>query len=531
MEQFDHIVVGGGSSGCVVAARLSEDADVRVLLIESGRQDVDRWIHIPGTFIKVIEKGRDMLFYQGEPAKAANGRPMFVPQGQVIGGGSSVNGMIYNRGQSQDYDQWAQLGVRGWAYKDVLPVFRDLEHNTRFSNEYHGTQGPLWVSDKGFGHPLSDAFIRAAAEAGLPLSDDFNGAIQEGIGYYQCTTSNGRRWSAAQAFLRAAENRPNLRIVTERRVARVSFEGTRAAGVVLEDGTAFGCAGEVVMCAGAIETPRLLQLSGIGNAAELRSHGIDVVHDLPGVGENYQDHLESTVQGETKDPISFYRQDKGVGAAIHMLRYLLTRKGLLTTNVVEAGGFVDVSGAGLPDLQFHFLPFMVGWVDREPIEAHGITIGPAGLKPKSRGSIKLRSSNPADPAVFDTGALNDPDDVEVLVRGVRKGIEIIEARPLAKLIKRRVLPEPGTEHDDDAMREFVRQTAKTVFHPAGTCKMGADTDKMAVLDNQLRVRGVQNLRVCDASAMPNITAGNTNAPTIMIAERGARFIRGLETPA
>lgn len=526
MDQFDFIVVGGGASGCVMASRLSENPSARVLLIESGRRDDDRYIKMPATFFKVIEKGRDIVAYVGEPSPRINGRPSVVIQGQVIGGGSSVNAMLYIRGQARDYDAWAAAGNPGWSYADVLPVFKDHENNMELAGAFHGTEGELHVSETGYHHPLCRAFIRAAQEVGLPYNPDFNGANQEGVGFYQTTTHNGRRWSAAEAFLRKAEGRPNLKIMTSTRVARVSFDGSRAVGVELEDGTKIRAAGEVILCAGAIETPRLLQLSGVGDAGHLQSLGIQVVADLPGVGQNYQDHLESTVQGVTRDPISIFGEDKGLKGAKHMLQYLMFRAGLLTSNVVECGGFVDVSNAGAPDLQFHVLPFMVGWADREGIPEHGIAIGPCFLRPRSRGSVRLRSANAKDPALFDAGSFSDEEDLNVLVRGVRKGIEILEAPALAKLIKRRALPQPGLEKDEDALKDFVRQTAKTVFHPVGTAKMGAATDRMAVLDQQLRVRGTQGLRVADASAMPTLVSGNTNAPTMMIAERAARFIAG-----
>lgn len=526
MEQFDYIVVGGGASGCVMASRLSENASKRVLLIESGRRDDDRFIKIPATFFKVIEKGRDIVAYVGEPSPRVNGRPTVVLQGQVIGGGSSVNAMIYIRGQAQDYDGWAAAGNPGWAYADVLPVFKALENNMELADAYHGTEGELHVSETGFHHPLCRAFIRAAQQRGLTHNPDFNGASQEGVGFYQTTTHNGRRWSAAEAFLRKAEGRPNLKIMTETRVARVVFEGTRAVGVELESGVSIKANAEVILCAGAVETPRLLQLSGIGDAEHLKSFGIPVVSDLPGVGQNYQDHLESTVQGATRDPISFFGEDKGLKAVGHMAQYLLFRSGLLTSNVVECGGFADVSNAGLPDVQFHVLPFMVGWADRDPIPEHGIAIGPCFLRPKSRGSVRLRSARPQDPALFDAGAFENEEDLDVLVRGVRKGIEILEAPALAKLVTRRVLPQAGIEKSENELRDFVRQTAKTVFHPVGTAKMGAASDRMAVVDQQLRVRGTQRLRVADASVMPTLVSGNTNAPTMMIAERAARFIAG-----
>lgn len=529
MEQFDYIVVGGGSSGCVMASRLSDDPSARVLLIESGRRDDAKFIKMPATFFKVIEKGRDIVAYVGEPSDNVNGRPSVVLQGHVIGGGSSVNAMLYIRGQAEDYDGWAQDGNRGWSYADVLPVFRDMENNMELADEFHGTDGELHVSETGFHHPLSRAFIRASQEIGIPYNPDFNGGKQEGVGFYQTTTHNGRRWSAAEAFLRKAEGRKNLKILTETRVAKVLFDGTRAIGVELENGTKYGAAGEVVLCAGAVETPRLMQLSGVGDAQHLAEHGIDVVADLPGVGENFQDHLESTVQGVTHDPISFYKEDKGLRGALHMAQYLATRTGLLTSNVVECGGFVDVSNTGIPDVQFHVLPFMVGWADRDPIEEHGIAIGPCFLRPKSRGSVKLRSANSRDPALFDAGSFSDPSDLDVLVRGVKKAIKILEAPSLAKLIKRRALPEPGIEKSDEALRDYIRQTCKTVFHPVGTAKIGPDSDPMAVLDGELRVRGVQGLRVADASAIPRLVSGNTNAPTMMIAERAARFITGKES--
>ncbi len=524
-EYFDYIVVGGGSSGCVMASRLSENPLARVLLIESGHKDGHPWIHIPSTFFKVIEKGRDIVAYVGEPTPELNNRPSIVIQGHVIGGGSSVNAMLYIRGHANDYNQWAQLGNRGWAYDDVLPVFRDLESNMVLSDEFHGKNGELHVSKTRYQHPLCQAFVEAGQQVGLRHNPDFNGAEQEGVGFYQTTTHDGKRWSAAQAFLRKAENRGNLVIRTQTRVAKVTFDGPRATGVMLEDGTLIGAHAEVILCAGAIETPRLLQLSGVGPGAHLQSLGINVVSDLPGVGENYQDHLESTVQGETHDPISLMGQDKGLKAALHFLKYMTTKQGLMTSNVVECGGFADVSGAGQPDVQFHVLPFMVGWADRPPIEKHGIAIGPCFLRPKSRGSVHLRSSKPQDKALFDAGSFKDSDDLEVLVRGVLKGIEILEAPALARLIKRRHLPEPGLEKDMDALRHYVRQTAKTVFHPVGTAKMGPDTDRMAVVDGELRVRGVTGLRVADASVMPTLVSGNTNAPTMMIAERCARFIK------
>jgi choline dehydrogenase len=531
MSNYDYIVVGGGSSGCVLAARLSEVASNRVLLIESGARDTNKFIHIPATFFKVLEKGRDAIVYASEPEKGLNGRPNMVPQGHVIGGGSSVNAMVYIRGNRSDYDTWAQMGCRNWSYDRVLPVFRALEGNQRLSGEFHGTEGELAVSDRRFGHPLSWAFIRAAQEAGLPYSDDFNGASQEGVGFYQTTTNGGRRWSAAVAFLRKAEGRSNLTIVTEARVHKVLFDGRRAIGVQLENGARYRAEAEVILTAGAIATPKILQLSGIGPADHLRQHDIAVVADLAGVGENYQDHMEATVQAEVKDPISMFGEDKGIRAAGHMLQYMLTKTGLLTSTVVESGGFADTAGTGQPDVQFHVLPAFNGFGERAAAPGHGISIGPCVLRPQSRGTVRLRSADPRQPALFTSNALAAEADVDTLVRGVELSIRITEAPSLARLIKQRLLPKPGVDKDPSALRNYVRDVSKTVFHPSGTCRMGRPDDQGAVVGEDLTIRGIDGLRVADASIMPTLVSGNTNAPCMMIGERASRFILGRDRVA
>jgi len=526
---FDYIVVGGGSAGCVLASRLSENPQHRVCLVETGHRDSNPYIHIPATFFKVIARGRDVHFYRSEPEPGLKGRFAHVPQGNVIGGGSSINAMIYIRGQRQDYDDWARAGCNYWSYEHVLPVFTDLEANEWLNGRFHGTDGPLHVSNPRYRHVLSNAFVDAALATGLRPNLDFNGEDQTGIGFYQQTTSNGRRCSAARAFLHAARGRKNLTIMTQTRASRVLLRDRTAAGVALSDGRSLYCNREVLLAAGAIASPQLLQLSGIGDARLLHSLGIDVVADLPGVGENFQDHLEVPVQAETIRSISMLGHDRGLKGVRHMLQYLLGRKGLLASNVVESGGFVDTLGTGRADIQLHVLPSLIGFLDREPEPGHGITISPCFLRPRSRGTVKLRSADFRAPALFKANALSDLEDVETLARGVLLAVKILDAPPLAKLLKRRVLPKPGVESSPESLRDYVRSVAKTVFHPSGTCKMGPEGDASAVVGQDLKVIGVEGLRVCDASIMPTLVSGNTNAPTIMIAERAARFISGRET--
>lgn len=523
---YDYIIVGGGSAGCVVANHLSANPANRILLIESGRRDRDPWIHIPATFFKVLGKGIDIHPYASDPQPGLNGRPSIVPQGNVLGGGSSVNAMIYIRGHRNDYDTWSQMGCRGWSYDEVLPVFKALENNQAFNGHYHGQAGPLAVSNPRHRHPLSEAFVNAAIETGLKPNADFNGADQEGVGFYQSTTRNGRRWSSAMAFLREAEKRPNVTVLTGHKVARVLFEQRKAVGVELMDGTIHRANREIVLCAGAIATPRILQHSGIGNGAHLSSLGINVVSDLPGVGENYQDHLEVPVQAEVREPISIMGQDKGIRAVGHMLRYLTTKQGLLTSNVVECGGFIDTAGTGQPDVQFHVLPVLIGFMDREPEPGHGFSISPCYLRPRSRGSIRIKAPDPSAKVDFNANSLADREDVETLLRGVKTALRVLDAPSMQKIIKRRVLPRPGVEADMEALEAYIRQTAKTVFHPAGTAKMGRDDDPMAVVTPELKVRGVEGLRIADASIMPTLVSGNTNAPCMMIGARAAAFISG-----
>jgi len=530
-QAFDFVVVGAGSAGCVLAHRLVL-AGHSVLLLEAGPPDDSRFIHMPAAFVRVIGTERTWT-YESEPQAAAGGRRMFVPQGRTLGGGSSVNAMVYIRGTPADYDGWQAQGCEGWGWSDVLPWFRKAEANVRFACGLHGTSGPLKVSDSGYRHPLSLAFVRAAQQVGLACNDDFNGASQAGVGFYQTTTFEGRRASTATTYLAAVRGNPGLAVVTGAHVLRVLMRDGAAAGVVYRTGrdgrgeeVAAMARQEVILSAGALASPKLLMLSGIGPGEHLQALGIPVVRALPGVGENFQDHLEVSVHGRTREPISLHGNDRGLAALRHGLQWMLLRTGLLASNVVESGGFVDTTGEGRPDVQFHVLPVLVGDVDREPLPGHGLSINPCFLRPRSRGRVRLRGADPLAPILFDGGYLQAREDVDTLVRGVKLARRILRAPALRELVSEELAPAAADDLPDDAIEAYVRQRAKTVYHPSGTCRMGRDGDEMAVVDARMRVHGVPRLRVCDASVMPTLVSGNTNAPTVMLAERCAAFVLG-----
>lgn len=529
--EFDAIVVGAGSGGCVVTQRLVQ-AGWRVLLLEAGPSDDHLFVRMPATFVRVIGTERTWL-YESLPQPQAGNRTMHVPQGRTLGGSSSVNAMVYIRGQAQDYDDWAAAGLHGWGWADVLPWFRRAESNQRLSDDHHGTEGPLAVSDTRFRHPLSLAFVKAAQECGLPYNHDFNSSRQDGVGFYQTTTRDGERASTAATYLAAVRGSANLTLRTGALVHRVLIEGGRATGVVWRDASGMHTAKarrEVVLSAGALATPKLLMLSGVGPGAQLQQFGVAVQQDLPGVGENFQDHLEVSVYGRCKEPISLLGNDRGWAALMHGLQWQLFRTGLLTSNVVESGAFVDTAGTGRPDVQFHVLPTLVGDVGREPLPGHGISLNPCFLRPQSRGVVRLAGTDPEQQAAFDGRYLSADADVQTLVRGVKLARRILRAPSLARLVSEELAPGAAADLPDSVIEAHVRSHAKTVYHPAGTCRMGVDGDPLAVLTPDLRVRGIAGLRVADASAFPWLVSGNTNAPVVMLAERCAAYALDASAP-
>jgi choline dehydrogenase len=525
MPSWDYVVVGAGSAGCVIAARLSEDPSVRVLLLEAGDRDSAREIAVPAAFSTLFRSRWDWDLAT-EPEPGCQDREMYWPRGKVLGGCSSTNAMIYIRGAQADYDGWRDAGCDGWGFDDVLPYFRRSEDNARGASPWHGADGPLRVEDLRCPSPLSADFVDAGVEAGLLRNDDFNGERQDGVGMYQVTQKRGARWSTASAFLRPALRRPNLEIRTLAHATRVILEGGRASGVEADFGgprQVFRAEREVVLCAGAVGTPHLLQLSGIGAADELRSRGVDVVVDAPRVGAGLRDHVAAGVGMRTREPVSYFGADT---AKRPVLQYLLRRSGPFSSNVAEAGGFLRTDdGLAAPDLQLVFVPGIFidhGFV---PAPGHGFTVGVTLLTPDSAGSVGLRSADPLAKPVLRAGYYAESSDVDRMVAGLERCLEIAAASPLARHVSSRLLPE---EVDAEGLRAHLRQHSQTLYHPTSTCAMGAD--ETAVLDPQLRVRGVEGLRVADASAFPTVPRGNTNAPVIMLAEKATDLLRGAGVP-
>jgi choline dehydrogenase len=517
---FDYVIVGAGSAGCVLAHRLTANPRTTVLLLEAGGPDRTREIHMPVAFSKLFKSACDWAYFT-EEQRHLNNRRLYVPRGKVLGGSSSINAMIYIRGHKNDYDHWEKLGNLSWDFASVLPYFKKAENQERGASEYHGIGGPLNVADLHSTNPLSQVFIDAAVKLGLPANRDFNGPEQEGVGYFQVTQKNGRRCSAAAAYLKPILSRANLTVRTNVLVSRVLSEGTRVTGVEYSDnGTSRQekVNREVILCGGAINSPQIMLLSGIGPGDHLRRHGIPIVADLPGVGQNLQDHPVVGVAYECKRPITL----AGAGKLGDLLRYALFGRGPLTSNVAESGGFLKTkSNLPAPDVQLHFAPaYYVDHGFKNP-EGHGFTLGPALLAPESRGYVALRSRDPSDAPIIQLNFLESEEDMRALIEGVALTRRIIAATPFDVYRGNEFLPGLQAQSDQQ-IAEHIRSTAEAIYHPVGTCKMGHDP--LAVVDSQLRVRQVEGLRVVDASIMPRIIRGNTNAPTIMIAEKAAAMI-------
>jgi choline dehydrogenase len=526
MESYDHIVVGAGSAGCVVAARLSEDPDRRVLLIEAGGQDRSPNIKIPAAFPNQFHTKLDWDYFT-EPEPAVDNRPLYIPRGKSLGGSSSMNAMLYVRGRPLDYDLWADQGAPGWGWDDVLPYFMGNEDNQRGASEFHGAGGELKVQEQRSPRAsVNRALLDASVAAGIPYTPDYNGPEQDGVFVFQTFQKDGRRWSTADAFLRPALKRPNLTVMTKAQVLGVELDArSRCTGVRISAGRRgekLVRGGEVILCAGAINSPQLLQLSGIGPAEMLRQAGVEVKHDLPGVGLNLQDHPFTTMLFEVDDDSTLYRADK---EPKHMLEWVLRRTGKLTSSVAEVGAFVRTR-PGLPaaDVQFHMGAVFFNDHGQDEYEGHAITIGPVLVSPLARGKVWLSSADPtAKPRIL-TNALSAREDVDSLIAGMELGREIAASEPLASMVVKEILP--GADATDrEELEADLRRRLMLIYHPVGTCRM-SDTGSDAVVDSQLRVHGIDGLRVIDASIMPVIPGGNTNAPTIMIAEKGADLIRG-----
>jgi choline dehydrogenase-like flavoprotein len=519
MTDADYVIVGAGAAGCVLAGHLSEDPAVRVTLIEAGGRGRHPNIAIPAAFAKQFKTKLDWDFAT-EPEPHCDNRSLYIPRGRGLGGSSNMNAMLYVRGRPLDYDRWERdHGAEGWGWSDVLPYFLKAEDNQRGKSEFHGSGGPVRIENERSPRKLTGRFMAAAENAGVPRIDDYNGPEQDGVAPVQVFQKNGRRWSAADAYLRPARKRKNLQVLTDKLVSGIELSGTRAKGVRLADGDVVRAEREVILAAGAIGSPQVLLLSGIGPAEHLTEVRVPVVHDLPGVGANLQDHPYCTPVWEATAPESLYGADKPK----YLLEWLLRRSGPLTSSVAEAFAFVrSRPGLAAPDIQFHFAPAYFVDHGNEEFNGHAFTLGPVLITPRSRGTVRLRSNDPAAKPRIVTNTLAEADDVAALVNGIKLAREWVKTAPLADVAAREFYPGSDVTSDDD-LEAWLRAHVELIYHPSGTCKMGADDD--AVVDSQLRVRGLEGLRVCDASVFPVIPGGNTAAPTMMVAEKCADLIR------
>ena len=523
---YDYIIVGAGSAGCVLANRLTTSGRYRVLLLEAGPRNTHPWLHIPLGYGKLFTDRRYNWCYQTEPQPECHDRNVIAPRGKVLGGSSSINGLIYIRGQAEDFNHWRQLGNACWSYDDVLPYFRKAEDNERGADDFHGDGGPLGVSDVRDEHRLAKAFVAAAVEAGYPRNDDFNGAAQEGAGYYQTTMRGGLRSSTAAAYLKAARRRSNLHVVTEALASRVLFHGRRATGVQYLAGgdtlTALAN-GEVIVASGAFNSPQLLQLSGLGPAEHLNALGIPVIANLPGVGDNLNDHYFGRLIFRCKEPITVNDAVRSwrLGAAA-VLRYTLFRRGYFAIPAISAGCFIRaLPPAETPDIQLSIALYSLQNMGDTLDSFSGVTGTCTLLRPESRGYVRIKSADPRQAPAINPNYLATTKDRDTLVAGAKAVRRVFHSPAMARHIAEEVEPGPGCD-SDDALLDFIRRRGSTVYHPVSTCRMGPDSK--SVVDERLRVRGFSGLRVIDASIMPAVVSGNTNAATIMIAEKGADMV-------
>ena len=524
--EFDYVIVGAGSAGCVLANRLSADGKHSVLLLEAGPNDTNLWIHVPLGYGKLFKDKTVNWMYQTEPEPGLDGRTVFQPRGKVLGGSSSINGLLYVRGQHEDYDRWRQRGNAGWGYDDVLPYFRKAENQQRGADKYHGAGGPLPVSDWRHADPLSEAFVVAAAETGIPTNPDFNGASQEGAGFFQTTTQRGRRASTAWSYLRPARSRSNLQVETSALAQRILFEGRRARAVEYRQGGALRTASarkEILISGGAYNSPQLLQLSGVGPAEPLKQHGIDIVLDAPGVGNDLQDHLQVRLVTRCSQPVTLNDiLNHPVRRVMAGARYAAFRKGPLTIAAGTSGAFFKTNPRlATPDIQIHFLPFSTDKMGEKLHAFSAFSASVCQLRPESRGSLRIRSADPMVPPEIRINYLATETDRTAFIEGVKILRKILAAPALKPYVVDEVYPGSKVVSDEDILA-FCRKTGSTVYHPTSTCRMG--NDPLAVVDQRLRLRGIEGLRVVDASVMPDLMSGNTNAPTIMIAEKASDMI-------